>query len=239
MNNSIYETPITIAIQAVHAINDLKQVLYGECLARTMKSDGTIASIAHHIACLEKSNAIIDFDLSMLNLVLAKLDENPVAVLGLNVSAISLCDVVARKRLISMITRKPSLAMRLVVEVTETSPLSDLAFARSFLNEIKSYGCQIALDDFGTGYATPVQLLSLDFDIIKIDKLFVKQVLSRSPHQGNSLHHLVGFAACVAPIIIIEGVETSEHFLYAAETGATHIQGYFASHPILSPEARI
>ncbi len=239
MINNIYDAPIALAIQGVHATNDLGDVLYRECLARTTRAGAANYSLAHHIALLEKSNAIINFDLHMLNLVLAELDRNPTAILGLNISAISVCDVVACNTFLSMIAHKPSLALRLVVEVTETSPLNDLAFARSFLKEIKSYGCKTALDDFGTGYATPMQLLSLDFDIIKIDATFVQRVFSRSGHKGNSLHYLVGFAACAAPIVITEGVETAEHFFNATEAGATHIQGYYASHPIISTEARI
>lgn len=226
--------PIALAIQGVHSTSQLDSVLYGECLARTTSAGGAVRSYGDRIARMEQTGGIVDFDLHMLKMVLNELQAEPEAVLGLNISAVSLSDAVTRARFLKSMSLRSHLASRLVLEITETSPLRDLAAVKSFLCEVKSYGCRIALDDFGTGYATPAQLLALNLDMVKIDASFVRQVLARDGLAGDSLYYLVGLAACSAPIVIAEGIETREHFSKAVNAGATHLQGYFASRPLLS-----
>lgn len=49
------------------------------------------------------------------------------------------------------------------------------------------------------------------------------------------LHHLVGLASCVAPMVVVEGVETYAQFEVAKRAGATHVQGFLLSEPTLYP----
>jgi len=123
------------------------------------------------------------------------------------------------------------LAPRLVLEVTETQEVCDLALSSGLVEEMRALGCRVALDDFSVGYTSPALLQTIPFDIAKIDRCFI-DLARPSSASGNSLSHIISFAACYVPTIVVEGVETEAQALEARQSGATHIQGYFVSRPV-------
>jgi EAL domain-containing protein (putative c-di-GMP-specific phosphodiesterase class I) len=54
----------------------------------------------------------------------------------------------------------------------------------------------------------------------------------------DSLSHLVGFAACFAPAVVVEGIETEQQLAAACTAGATHVQGFYLSKPVALPQLR-
>ncbi len=118
------------------------------------------------------------------------------------------------------------------MEITETHAFGDVFTANEFLSSARQLGCLVAIDDFGRGQVTPWQLLRMKVDIIKIDGGFVREI-KENISGGNSLNFLIGFAKCVAPIVVVEGVETRTHLIDAMIAGATHTQGYYLSQPTL------
>src|SRR5206468_10711782 len=64
----------------------------------------------------------------------------------------------------------------IVLEVTETAVMEDIDKAQATLNHLRSLGFRLALDDFGTGYSSISMLKALPFDILKIDRAFVRDV---------------------------------------------------------------
>jgi EAL domain-containing protein (putative c-di-GMP-specific phosphodiesterase class I) len=129
-------------------------------------------------------------------------------------------------------TSRSQIASRLVIEITEGKPWANPAMARDFLAEAKKLGCRVAIDDFGTGFSTFGRLLDLEADIVKIDPWFIYDLLSRNDGHDR-LYYLVGLASCVAPIVVIEGIETTAQLDMAKATGVSHVQGYLLSKPVL------
>lgn len=70
----------------------------------------------------------------------------------------------------------------LILEITESSFITNPKKAVSILRKIKNYGIRIALDDFGTGYSSLSYLGQYPLDIIKIDKSFVQQYTDKHSH---------------------------------------------------------
>lgn len=223
---------VGFSLQHVNSVADVGSVLYSECLGRLVKPDGEILTASEFIGYIEAAGRAAALDRHMLALAFDWLACNPSGDLGCNISVENISDERNRVLLFDLLSTNKSLASRLVLELTESLPISVLPAAARFLQSVRALGYRIAVDDFGTGFSTPEALLSLPVDIVKIDGFFVR--LGRSDAE-RFLLHMVGLASCVAPVVIIEGVETYAQFQAAQAAGATHVQGFLLSEPTLTP----
>mgnify|MGYP001000592311 CR=1 FL=1 len=118
----------------------------------------------------------------------------------------------------------------LVVEVTETVPLTSGGTERANLAALRAMGVRIAIDDFGAGHASLHYLRGLDFDIIKIDRTYVANFA------GNRIDALIVSAICeiartLRLEVVAEGIETEEQRRMLTEAGCTALQGYLLGRP--------
>lgn len=121
-----------------------------------------------------------------------------------------------------------------VIEVTETVLVDDLARAANQLGCIREFGVRVAVDDFGTGYTSLAHLRSLPIDKIKIDRSFVTNLASDA--DDRSLVRMVSeLASHLGVPTVAEGVETVEQHQILRELGCDTLQGYLFSRP-LRPE---
>ncbi|MHA6732418.1 EAL domain-containing protein [Devosia sp. A369] len=219
---------MTIAYQPIVSCNRSEDIFYSEALARFVDAENQLIEAGEVVAALESMGHCHLLDGATLALVLGQLVNDTSLVLGWNLSADSVRHG-AWPTLLKQI-KQSGHASRLVIELTEYRPLNDANFAIDALLAAQELGCKIALDDFGTGYATPELLLAVDFDIIKVDKIFLHR--SRSRLGGlDTFQHLVGYASYFAPHIVAEGVESKLDLERASRAGVTHVQGYFFARP--------
>ncbi|WP_158279472.1 EAL domain-containing protein [Falsochrobactrum shanghaiense] len=230
--DAICDNRIYVAIQGVHSVANIDHMLYGECFARLLARNGCVHNAGDFIPVLDSRGSTPILDRHMVKLVLDELAADSRAVLGCNISADSVADEAAWLPIKVQLENRSYLIDRLILEVTETRPLVNVTNANKAFHQARQLGCRIAIDDFGRGHITPEQLLSLEVDIVKIDALFVQNI-KESKEAGTSLHHMVGLAKCAAPIVVVEGVETSPQLVAAAMAGATHAQGFFLSPPVI------
>ena len=80
----------------------------------------------------------------------------------------------------------------LVIEITETTLMSDTALMVERLIALKSLGVRIAIDDFGTGYSTPAYLRQFPIDIFEIDRSFISSMVT-TRDSSMLIHTLVQF----------------------------------------------
>ncbi|MDR7273894.1 putative bifunctional diguanylate cyclase/phosphodiesterase [Catenuloplanes atrovinosus] len=125
-------------------------------------------------------------------------------------------------------------AERLVLELTETSLLYDLAGAAVTLTELADMGVRVALDDFGTGYASLSYLQNLPIHAIKIDRSFVQRLGDDSTSSAVT-QALVNLAETLGISQIAEGVETPDQLDRLRGLQCAFGQGFFFSNP-LPPE---
>ncbi|WP_372831596.1 EAL domain-containing protein, partial [Pontibacterium sp.] len=115
-------------------------------------------------------------------------------------------------------------------EITETAAISNLANAVRFINAMKEIGCRFALDDFGSGLSSFGYLKTLPVDFVKIDGIFVKDILDDEVDMAmvrsiNDIGHLMGKKT------IAEFVENSEIADRLREVGVDYAQGYGIAKP--------
>lgn len=223
---------IGFSLQQINAIDDTDEVLYYECLGRLVQSDGAIRTAGEFLPCLDVGERSTALDRHIVGLAFNWLSRNSSGALGCNISAESISDARSWRMLYDLLSRHQAYAPRLVLEITETLPAALLSLAGEMIQSARDLGYRIAADDFGAGYSTAQALISIPVDIVKIDAFFIQHPHARS---NGILKRIVDLAACVAPTIIVEGVETNMHLEIARTAGATHAQGYLLSEPKLTP----
>lgn len=124
----------------------------------------------------------------------------------------------------------------LELEVTESVTQSQLDLA--IFTTLRAMGIKIAIDDFGTGYSSLASLKKLPIDCLKIDRVFVQDVLL-NPQTPILLGAMIGIANAMDFSLVAEGVETIEQALAINGLGCDIIQGYCFSRPLPAAEVAL
>jgi len=120
---------------------------------------------------------------------------------------------------------------RLIIEITETAVVDDVAAAQHALRELAAAGIGISVDDFGAGYTSLGRLRGVPLTEIKIDRSFVDSVFS-SPENQAIVRAVIALAHGLGCRVTAEGVETAEVASWVAAAGCDEAQGYFYSRPV-------
>lgn len=121
----------------------------------------------------------------------------------------------------------------LVMELTETSMLSNFENATAFCNDLLQLGVRVALDDFGTGYSSFNYLKNLPINQIKIDRSYV-QNLQENQYNQTFISFMQQLSGQLDLEMCVEGVETQEEFDVVKNKGISLIQGYYFEKPMES-----
>ncbi|HAT2122759.1 TPA: bifunctional diguanylate cyclase/phosphodiesterase [Legionella pneumophila] len=119
----------------------------------------------------------------------------------------------------------------LKLEVTEQVMIDHLDETARKLHEIEAHNIQIILDDFGTGYASLSYLHQLPISKLKIDKSFIKNMLTNK-NAAMITKTIILLAKGLGIKSLAEGVETKEQFDILKQLGCDEIQGYYFSEPL-------
>ncbi len=117
------------------------------------------------------------------------------------------------------------------IEITESILMGNNAAVNDILNKLHACGYIIEMDDFGSGYSSLNVLKDLDFDIIKLDMLFLENK-GKTGRGGTILSSVVNMAKWLNIPVIAEGVETVEQADFLKSIGCNYIQGYLYSKPL-------
>ena len=134
-------------------------------------------------------------------------------------------------QVLSVLERSGAVASRLKLELTESMLVNDVDDIIFKMTALRAQGVRLSLDDFGTGYSSLSYLKKLPLDQIKIDKSFVRDVLT-NPNDAAIARTVVTLANNMGLQIIAEGVETEGQRMFLAGIGCTAIQGYLLSRPL-------
>src|SRR5699024_3735452 len=118
----------------------------------------------------------------------------------------------------------------LEIEITE-SVFADIDYIVSLLKKIKELGVSISIDDFGSGYSSFNYLKRLPIDILKIDRLFIKD-LEQSIEDRAIVEAIIALADTLAIETIAEGIETESQVTILSSIGYCNGQGFLFSKPL-------
>jgi diguanylate cyclase (GGDEF)-like protein/PAS domain S-box-containing protein len=122
-------------------------------------------------------------------------------------------------------------ASKIVVEVTESSAMTDPDRAQGILEDLHAGGLRIAIDDFGTGYSSLARLRDLPVDVLKIDRSFVHRV-DVDPQNASIVAAFVELAHGLGLTTLAEGIETEGELAFLRGRGCVLGQGFLYSKPV-------
>lgn len=122
-------------------------------------------------------------------------------------------------------------AGNLMLELTESVMMEDLAGVKAQLLEIRNLGVSVALDDFGTGYSSLSYLNKLPITTLKIDRSFVRD-LYEDAEDLSLIRSIIALGRGLDMVIVAEGVESAEHAELLAGMGCDLLQGFYFSRPV-------
>jgi diguanylate cyclase (GGDEF)-like protein/PAS domain S-box-containing protein len=140
------------------------------------------------------------------------------------------------ERLAALLAAHPQVnPARLELEILETSALHDVAQTSRMLKKCIDLGVSFALDDFGAGYSSLVYLKQLPARVLKIDRVFITNILD-DPEDLTILEGVLGLGFAFRRQCIAEGVETAEQGLKLLGLGCELAQGFCIARPMPAPD---
>ena len=149
---------------------------------------------------------------------------------SVNVSARQLRQADFVGQVLAVLAETRANPQRLKIELTESMLLNDVEEVIEKMTQLKAHGVGFALDDFGTGYSSLAYLKRLPLDQLKIDKSFVRDVLS-DPNDAAIARTILALAASLDLEVVAEGVETRGQRDFLAGNGCKAFQGYLFGKP--------
>jgi EAL domain-containing protein (putative c-di-GMP-specific phosphodiesterase class I) len=203
------------------------------------ENSGELVPPGLFIPVAEKSNKILEIDRWVLRQTIRLLAERPHSPpIAVNISGRSFDDPGLPAFINELLREYRADPSRLLIEITETAAVSDLADAERFIEAIKQTGCGVCLDDFGAGFASFAYLKHIRVDIIKLDGMFIRNLPFDHDNQVF-VRGMVEVARGLGKSTVAECVEDEATLKLLADLGVDKAQGYHldrpqAGHPALN-----
>ena len=123
------------------------------------------------------------------------------------------------------------------VEITESAFNDNTGLIKQECKKIRDAGYQIWIDDFGSGYSSLNTIADYEFDVLKLDMVFLRS-FDRNPKTSELMRFIIKGARVLGIFPLCEGVETQEHFEFLKEADCEKAQGYFFGKPMPMDESR-
>ncbi|WP_343075018.1 EAL domain-containing protein [sulfur-oxidizing endosymbiont of Gigantopelta aegis] len=241
----VNDNMLDIRCQLLQPLNnesrEIKLVQHYEMLLLVKDDNDKFIPPAEFIEAAELYNKMVDVDRWVIRYVLDWFSKNPeqLAMMGgiaINLSGQSLNDVNFYPFIVDIFAEFSDIPHDLICfEITETMAIHNVSYATNIIHSIKEMGCKFALDDFGTGLSSYAYLKNLPVDYLKIDGVFIKDIVNNSADRAmvksiNEIGHFLGMKT------VAEYVENEEIVTVLEEIGVDYAQGYGVEKPILISE---
>lgn len=154
---------------------------------------------------------------------------------SINVSRVDLLDENLITHLMDMINKNKIGIKDIYLEITESAYSDEPKLIIDRVTELSEKGFVIEMDDFGSGYSSLGMVTTLPIDVLKIDMVFVKQMLV-NPKDKKMVEVIIEIANFLKLKTVAEGVENEEQLQALKQMGCDIVQGYYLSKPIPTEE---
>jgi diguanylate cyclase (GGDEF)-like protein len=116
-------------------------------------------------------------------------------------------------------------------EITESVLMKDVERAIALLHALRGIGVELAMDDFGTGYSSLAYLKRFPLNVLKIDRAFVKDVLTDT-HDAAIASAIIALGKTMGLTVVAEGMERVEQANFLLSLGCHRMQGFLFARPV-------
>ncbi|MFI5507959.1 putative bifunctional diguanylate cyclase/phosphodiesterase [Mycobacterium sp. NPDC051804] len=201
-----------------------------EALARWTTPTGIEMSPETFVAAAEAAGLAADLDALVLDMACRDVRQAGLDLdIHVNIGAGRLGNPAFERQVREVLTRHHLPPSRLVVEITETLPIVDLAHAAAQIKRLNEFGVKVALDDFGAGFNSLMYMHSLPVQIVKLDRGLATSDQARDLTLYRSV---IGLCDELGLTVIVEGIESAAQADTVHRAGGRLAQGHLFGYPV-------
>lgn len=206
-----------------------------EILLRLINSQGNLCAPGQFLPAAERYNLMPNIDRWVIRHFFSWLHKHPEHMEQLDCASINLStQSIGHEDFSSFLVHifdefkiPPS---KICFEITEGMAITHLDNTQHFIKKFRSLGCRFALDDFGTGFSSYAYLRDLHIDFLKIDGMFIKNLVEDGVNTAM-VKSIADVASAIGIETIAEFVETEKIKQKLTEIGISYSQGYHIHKP--------
>ena len=244
LQNALKLNDFTLYVQSIVPLkesdsNAQSEYSHYEILLRMIDDEGKIFTPYQLIVAAERYDLMRDVDrwvisnafenIAQLNKTEYSTPEN-LSIFSINISGQSAADTSLCDFIDEQLALHEVFPAQLCFELTETTAIGNMAYARAFVDFLHDRGCSVALDDFGSGVSTFGYLKNFPVDYLKIDGQFIKNIDSNPVDRE--------MVRCMHAVAEIQGIKTIGEFVenkqiadILKELNVGYAQGYYYNKP--------
>lgn len=222
--------------QLIVPVQDKQEGLHFETLVRYQDDEGNTIPPGAFLPAAERYNLATELDKWVIEHLFMWLSANPecleaLAQCSINLSGLSMSNESMPAFIDSAFEKYSIPTHKICFEITETAAIGNLNYATKFIHQLREKGCSFSLDDFGSGLSSFAYLKNLPVDYLKIDGIFVKDILDDKVDLAmvksiNEVGHVMGKKT------IAEFVENKQIFDLLGVLDVDYAQGYGIAKPV-------
>ncbi len=237
IEEALEKNSITLFAQPISPLfigdNELE---HHEILLRVLDEKGNTFSPEEFIAAAEQYDRIRAVDRWVVNRFFNWLGSQPDAAnigggFSINLSGHSLIDESFIQLLMEKVNNAPLPADRIAFEITETVLISNTTRVRNLMQRLREMGCKFFLDDFGSGYASYSYLKDFPVDTVKIDGVFVRDMLE-DKSSFAMVRSITEISHHMGKKVIAEYAESEAILIALRQLEVDFAQGYGIGRPV-------
>ena len=234
LRRAIDENELRVFYQPVVRASDLSIVSVEALLRWTSKEFGTV-SPSLFVRVAEETGLIHEMGRFVIDRACQDLLGWPELRMAINISPVQLRDPNFTEDILGIVQRYGLSPHQFELELTEGILVNNPTIAKRKLANLKSAGFILSLDDFGTGFSSIGYLRQFPFDLLKVDRSFVRDLGLNST--ANALvQSLVSLGDAMDLSVIAEGIENEDQLKLLRLVQCEFVQGFMISRPIPAEE---